>query len=121
MESTLTGKRVAIANRGEIAIRIAATCRRLGAIPIALLGDPDLDGYAARQVGLVEPLGPAGSEFEVEAVIEAAKRAKADFLHPGYGFLSERAGLSAACAEAGIHFVGPSPTTLDVCGDKLAT
>jgi acetyl-CoA/propionyl-CoA carboxylase, biotin carboxylase, biotin carboxyl carrier protein len=121
MESTLTGKRVAIANRGEIAIRIAATCRRLGAIPIALLGAPDLDGYAARQVGLVEPLGPAGSEFDVDLVLAAAKRANADFLHPGYGFLSERAALSAACANAGIRFVGPSPATLDVCGDKLAT
>jgi 3-methylcrotonyl-CoA carboxylase alpha subunit len=119
--SPVNGKRVAIANRGEIAIRIAATCRRLDAIPIALLGDPDLDGYAARQIGLVERVGPAGSELAVDAVIAAAKRVNADFLHPGYGFLSERPALAEACGAAGIRFVGPSADTLRLCGDKLAT
>jgi acetyl/propionyl-CoA carboxylase alpha subunit len=117
----LPGKRVAIANRGEIAIRVAATCRELGAIPIALLGDPDLGGYAARQVGLVERIGPAGSELDVDAVIAAAKRASADYLHPGYGFLSERPALAEACDAVGIRFVGPSADTLRLCGDKLAT
>src|SRR5690242_16335980 len=115
------GKRVSIANRGEIAVRIAATCRRMGAIPILLLGDPDLNGYAARQVGRVERVGPAGSELDVEAVIAAAVRAKADLLHPGYGFLSERPALAAACGAAGITFVGPTAATLELCGDKLAT
>jgi acetyl/propionyl-CoA carboxylase alpha subunit len=119
--SALAGQRVAIANRGEIAVRIAATCRRLGAVPIVLLGEPDLEGYAARQVGRVEIVGPAGSELEVEQVVSAARRAKAAFLHPGYGFLSERAALAEACAEAGIRFVGPTAATLRLCGDKLAT
>jgi acetyl/propionyl-CoA carboxylase alpha subunit len=118
---SLQGKRIAIANRGEIAVRIAATCVRLGAIPIALLGEPDRDSFAARQIGRVEIIGPAGSELDVAAVIDAAKRARADMLHPGYGFLSERPALSAACAEAGIIFAGPSPETLQICGDKLAT
>jgi acetyl/propionyl-CoA carboxylase alpha subunit len=119
--NSLQGKRVAIANRGEIAVRIAATCVRLGSIPIALLGEPDRESYAARQIGRVELVGPAGSELDVAAVIAAAKRAGADFLHPGYGFLSERPALSAACRAAGIVFVGPSPATLEMCGDKLAT
>ncbi len=117
----VAGQRVAIANRGEIAVRIAATCRRLGAVPILLLGEPDLDGFAARQVGRVETVGEAGSEFDVNRVVGAARRAGAAFLHPGYGFLSERAALAEACDEAGIRFVGPSPSTLRLCGDKLAT
>jgi len=119
--TVLAGARVAIANRGEIAVRIAATCRRLGAVPVLLLGDPDLDGYAARMVGRVEPLGPAGSELDPERVVAVARRAGAAYLHPGYGFLSERADLADACLAAGIRFVGPSPATLRRCGDKLAT
>ena len=119
--SLIAGKRVAIANRGEIAVRIAATCQRLGAIPILLLGESDRDGFAARQVGRVEIAGAAGSELDVALVIAAAGRAGADFLHPGYGFLSERASLAGACEEAGIVFVGPAPATLLLCGDKLAT
>ncbi|HEV2107118.1 MAG TPA: biotin carboxylase N-terminal domain-containing protein [Thermomicrobiales bacterium] len=119
--AALTGKRVAIANRGEIAVRIAATCRRLGAVPILLVGEPDLEGFAARQVGRVEVIGEAGSELDVSRVVGAARRARAEFLHPGYGFLSERAALADACAEAGIRFVGPSAATLRLCGDKLAT
>jgi len=117
----LAGRRIAIANRGEIAVRIAATCRRLGAVPILLLGEPDLSGFAARRVGRVELVGEAGSELDVDRVIEAAQRARAAFLHPGYGFLSERAGLAAACDAAGIRFVGPAAATLQLCGDKLAT
>ena len=119
--SALDGARVAIANRGEIAIRIAVTVRRLGGIPVALLGDPDLHGLAAREIGIVEPLGPAGSELDVERVVRAASRANTACLHPGYGFLSERAELSQACLDAGITFVGPAPATLRLCGDKLET
>lgn len=119
--SGLAGKRVAIANRGEIAVRIAATCRRLGAIPVVLLGEPDLEGFAARRIGRVEVVGPAGAELDVERVVRAAQRTGAELLHPGYGFLSERPELAEACAAAGIRFVGPSPETLRLCGDKLAT
>ena len=118
---TLTAARVAIANRGEIAVRIAATCERLGAVPILLLGAPDLDGFAARRVGRVEPVGEAGAELDVARVVAAARRVRADFLHPGYGFLSERAALAEACEAAGIRFVGPSPAPLRLCGDRPAT
>jgi acetyl/propionyl-CoA carboxylase alpha subunit len=119
--SDLAGKRVAIANRGEIAVRIAATCTRLSMIPILLIGKPDLGGYALRQVGRFELIGEAGSELDVTSVIAAAKRARSDYLHPGYGFLSERPALAEACETAGIRFVGPSAATLRLCGDKLAT
>jgi acetyl/propionyl-CoA carboxylase alpha subunit len=112
---------LAVANRGEIAIRIARTARRLGWEPVALLGDPDLTSFAARQIDSVEPVGPAGSELDPALVVAAAQRAGADALHPGYGFLSERAELSQACLDAGIVFVGPSPETLAMCGDKIAT
>ncbi len=109
---------LAIANRGEIAIRIARTARKRGWRPVVLLGEADLSSLAARVVGEVEPLS---SEFDPEAVVAAARRAHATALHPGYGFLSERPELSAACEQAGILFVGPSPATLEICGDKLAT
>src|ERR671913_1666058 len=121
LTTAIAGKRVAIANRGEIAVRIAATCRRLGAIPILLLGAPDLGGYALRRVGRVELVGEGGSELDVDLVVAAARRTRADFLHPGYGFLSEREALAAACGTAEIRFVGPSADTLRLCGDKLAT
>ena len=115
------GPVLAIANRGEIAARIARTAQALGWQPVALLGDPDLDGYAAREIGRVERIGPAGSELDPALVVAAAERAGAVALHPGYGFLSERADLSQACENAGIAFVGPSPLTLAICGDKVAT
>ena len=120
-QRSIEGATVAIANRGEIAIRIAATCRRLGAEPVVLLGDPDLGGLAARTVGRVERVGEAGSELDPELVVAAALRAGANYLHPGYGFLSERADLADACAAAGIRFVGPPAATLRLCGDKLET
>jgi acetyl-CoA/propionyl-CoA carboxylase, biotin carboxylase, biotin carboxyl carrier protein len=120
-DGTLAGQRIAIANRGEIAIRIAQTSERLGMIPVLLLGDPDLDGLAARRVGRVERVGEAGAELDVERVIAAAERTGAAYLHPGYGFLSERAELAEACEAAGIRFVGPSAATLRLCGDKLET
>ena len=115
------GPVLAIANRGEIAARIARTARALGWQPVALLGDPDLDGYAAREIGRIERVGPAGSELDPALVVAAARRAGAVALHPGYGFLSERADLSQACDDAGVRFVGPSPRTLAICGDKVAT
>jgi acetyl/propionyl-CoA carboxylase alpha subunit len=121
LHNGLAGLRVAIANRGEIAVRIAATCRRLSMVPVLLIGEPDLDGFAARQIGRVEVLGEAGAELDPARVVAAAVRAGADFLHPGYGFLSERPELAEACAAAGLRFVGPSAATLWLCFDKVAT
>ena len=113
--------RVAIANRAEIAIRIAATCRLRGLEPVLVCGEPDRNGYAARTIGRVEIAGPSGAEVDPEAIVAAAKRAGCRYLHPGYGFLSERPALARACASAGITFIGPSAETLEHCGDKVAT
>jgi acetyl/propionyl-CoA carboxylase alpha subunit len=115
------GPVLAIANRGEIAIRIARTAEALGWQPVVLLGDPDLQSLAARTIGRVERIGAAGSELDPALVVAAAVRAGAVALHPGYGFLSERPDLAQACIDAGIAFVGPSPETLALCGDKIAT
>ena len=111
---------LAIANRAEIAVRIARTARVRGWKPVALLGEPDWEGYAAREIGDVVRLG-AGGERDVDAVVSAARLAGASALHPGYGFLSERAGLSRACADARITFIGPRPETLELAGDKIAS
>lgn len=109
---------LAIANRGEVAIRIARTAARLGWNPVVLLGDADLDSLAARTIGNVARVE---SELDPDAVVHAALRAGATALHPGYGFLSERPELAAACNEADLVFIGPSAETLTICGDKLAT
>ena len=111
---------LAIANRAEIAVRIAATAWELGWTPVALLGEPDWDGYAAREIGRLIRL-EGGAELDPQAVVRAALDAGATALHPGYGFLSERPALSRACASAGITFVGPSPETLELAGDKVRT
>ncbi len=113
--------RVAIANRAEIAIRIAATCRLRGLEPLLVAGEPDRHSYAARVIGRIEIAGPAGSELDAEAVVAAALRGGCSYLHPGYGFLSERPDLARACADVGITFIGPSAETLEHCGDKVAT
>ena len=113
--------RVAIANRAEIAIRIAATCRQRGLEPVLVAGEPDRNSFAARIIGRVEIAGPTGAELDPAAVVAAALRSGCRYLHPGYGFLSERPALAHACAEAGITFIGPSATTLEQCGDKVAT
>ncbi len=112
---------LAIANRGEIAIRIARTARECGWRPVVLLGDPDLNSYVTSEIPDVVQLGPAGNELVPEIVVAAAQQAGAEALHPGYGFLSERPELSRLCEQAGITFVGPSPETLELAGDKIAT
>jgi acetyl/propionyl-CoA carboxylase alpha subunit len=113
--------RVAIANRAEIAIRIAATCRLRGLQPVLITTDAEPQSYAARVIGQTAHAGAAGAELDPDAVVAAAQEAGCTYLHPGYGFLSERPALARACAAAGITFVGPSAETLELCGDKVAT
>jgi acetyl/propionyl-CoA carboxylase alpha subunit len=114
-------KRVAIANRAEIAIRIAATCRLRGLQPVLITTDAEPESYAARVIGQTAHAGAVGAELDPEAVVAAAQKAGCTYLHPGYGFLSERPALARACARAGIAFIGPSAETLELCGDKVAT
>ena len=116
-------RRVLVANRGEIAARIIRTCARLGIETVLAASDADVDSVPSRLADKVIRIGPApasASYLNVAAVVGAAVAARADALHPGYGFLSENAGLARACAAAGVTFIGPDPQTLALTGDKLA-
>jgi acetyl-CoA carboxylase, biotin carboxylase subunit len=114
---------VLVANRGEIAVRVIRTCRRLGIETVLTVSDADAGSFPARLADKVIRIGPApaaDSYLSVDAVVGAALSAGVDAAHPGYGFLSENARLARACAAAGIVFIGPTPETLEAAGDKLA-
>jgi 3-methylcrotonyl-CoA carboxylase alpha subunit len=114
---------VLIANRGEIAVRIARTCRRLGIPSIAVFSDADAGGMHVAAADRAERIGPAPpreSYLSIAAIIEAARRSGACAVHPGYGFLSENAEFAESCAAAGLRFVGPSPSAIRAMGGKAA-
>ena len=118
----MTIRRILIANRGEIAVRIVRTCQRLGIETVLAASEADLDSLAARLADRTICIGPAKSSasyLDVDAVVGAARTANADAIHPGYGFLSENQRLAQACAAAGIVFIGPTAAQLDAVGDKL--
>jgi len=113
---------VLVANRGEIACRIIRTLRRMGIRSIAVYSDADQDAPHTRLADEAVRLGPAPaaeSYLDIGAVVGAAGATGATAIHPGYGFLSESAGLATACAEAGIVLVGPGLRALEVMGDKM--
>jgi len=115
-------RRVLIANRGEIAVRILRTCRRLGIETVFAASDADCDSVPARLADAVIRLGPASpaeSYLNVDAVVSAAIAAGADAIHPGYGFLSENPQLAAACGAHGLVFIGPTAAQLEAVGDKV--
>jgi acetyl-CoA carboxylase, biotin carboxylase subunit len=116
-------RRVLIANRGEIAVRVIRTCSRLGIETVLAASDADLESLPARLADRVIRIGPApaaASYLSVDAITRAALAVQADAVHPGYGFLSENARLAAALEAAGVVFIGPGPPTLALTGDKLA-
>jgi len=110
-------RRVLIANRGEIAVRVMRTCERLGIETVLAVTATDADAVPAR---LADKTIEITSYLDVDAVAEAAAAARADAIHPGYGFLSENPRLARACEAAGIVFIGPSAEVLEAAGDKLA-
>jgi acetyl-CoA carboxylase biotin carboxylase subunit len=115
--------RILVANRGEIAVRVLRTCRRLGIEGVLAASDADLDSTAARLADRTVRLGPApaaASYLDVAAVLRAATSVRADAVHPGYGFLSENPRLARACQDAGIVFIGPTADQLAAVGDKLS-
>ena len=115
-------RRILVANRGEIAVRILATCQRLGIETVLAASEADLDSVPARLADRTICLGPpppAASYLNIGAVIAAAAATGCDAIHPGYGFLSENPGLARACAAAGLVFIGPPAAQLELAGDKL--
>jgi acetyl-CoA carboxylase biotin carboxylase subunit len=114
-------RRLLIANRGEIAVRIIRTAHSLGIETVLAASDADLDSIPARLAGRVITIGPpqpAKSYLNVGAIIAAAEGARCDSVHPGYGFLSENAALARACREAGVIFIGATEEQLLSAGDK---
>ena len=116
-------QKLLIANRGEIAVRIARTARRMGIATVAVFSDADASMPHVAACDEAVRIGPAPSResyLVIEKLIAAAKLTGADAIHPGYGFLSERAEFAAACEEAGITFVGPSSASISAMGSKKA-
>src|SRR5271154_4624026 len=115
-------RRILIANRGEIAARIIRSCRALNIEVVLAVSSADRDGEPAGQADRVVCIGPAKSAdsyLNAAAIVHAAVATGADSIHPGYGFLSERAVLPQLCATAGIIFIGPTAQQITAIGDKL--
>lgn len=117
-------QKVLVANRGEIAIRICRACTELGIRTVAIYSREDslaLHRYKADEAYLIgQNKGPVEAYLDIAGIIDVARRHDCDAIHPGYGFLSENADFAAACAAAGITFIGPSPEHLRLFGDKVA-
>ncbi|HEY7983878.1 MAG TPA: biotin carboxylase N-terminal domain-containing protein, partial [Ktedonobacterales bacterium] len=114
-------RKVLIANRGEIACRIVRTCRALGIASVAVFSDADAAARHVRAADEALRIGPAearASYLNIAALIAAARRAGADGVHPGYGFLAEDAAFAEACVAAGITYIGPAPDVIARMGSK---
>ena len=113
-------KKVLIANRGEIAIRIARTCSDLGIKTVGIYSEDDANCLHLSKVDEAYPIQGKGAQayLDIKQIISIAKESKADFIHPGYGFLSENSALAASAKRAKIKFIGPSEKTLKIFGDK---
>ena len=115
-------KKILIANRGEIAVRVMRSCREMGILSVAVYSEADRTSLHVRYADEAYFIGPSPSNesyLNIDKIIEAAKASGADAIHPGYGFLSENARFSERCLKEGIVFIGPSPEVISVMGDKI--
>ena len=116
--------KILIANRGEIACRVIKTARKMGIKTVAVYSDADAQALHVKMADEAVHIGPAPSAqsyLVMDKIIAAAKSTGAEAIHPGYGFLSEKAAFSAACEAAGIVFIGPSPKAIAAMGDKITS
>ena len=116
-------KKILIANRGEIAVRVMRACREMGIRSVAVYSEADADALFAKYADEAFLIGPAPasqSYLDIEKIIATAKECGADAIHPGYGFLAENPRFAAACEREGLKFIGPSTRVLELMGDKVA-
>ena len=116
-------RRILIANRGEIAVRVIRACGELGIESVAVYSDADeraVHVASADHAVRIGPAPPSQSYLSIDVILDAARRTEADAIHPGYGFLSENARFAAACVAAGITFIGPPPDAIERMGSKIA-